>query len=182
MPAPPSPREPLSRLLSDVAVSVIIAVVVFGAIQWWIAPTEWSGGLPLGEPPPAFELFDSQHQQKVRSSDLMGRPTILNFWASWCVPCRAEMPALERLSRQAGGQLQVLTITADDPLLVRQFLTEGGYTLPCLMDSDGRVSELYGVTSLPRTVILDSQGAVLRDIVGMIDLSVIAETLGTETR
>lgn len=177
MPAPSPPRSQTpGRLVGDIAVSVLVAVVVFGAIQWWEG-RDAPGPLAVGEPPPSFELVDSRTGERVGLGDLKGRPVILNFWATWCAPCRAEMPELERLALSAGKQLHVVTITADAPNLVRNFLKSGGYTLRCLLDATGVTSERYGVDMLPRTVVLDASGVVAWDMVGPVDLAALRGTL-----
>ena len=166
--------------MADLAVSALVALVVFGAIQWWQGRGV-SGALTIGEPAPAFELLDSRTGKPVRLSELRGRPVVLNFWATWCVPCRAEMPALEHLARSAGTQLHMVTITADDPLLVRRFLDEGGFTLRCLLDATGAVSDLYQVKALPRTVVLDAEGRIAWDVTGQVDIDALRETLKAAT-
>ena len=173
----PSTATSLRHVVGDIALSALVAVVVFGSIQWWQG-RDSSGHLAKGSSPPAFALVDSQTGQSVSLDSLKGRPVVLNFWATWCQPCRAEMPALERLHRSSGKQLHMVTVTADDPVLVKRFLRNGNHTLPCLMDTSGAVSESYQVTSLPRTVVLDSEGKVAWDVVGQVDLSALRDTLG----
>ena len=89
------------------------------------------------------------------------------------------MPAFERLHRSAGKQLHVVTVTADEPVLVQRFLENGGYTLPCLMDTTRLVSERYEVASIPRTIVLDAEGLVAWDVEGEVDMSALRDTLGT---
>lgn len=166
------------HVAADIAMSALVAVVVFGAIQWW-QDKDLSGNLAKGATPPSFELMDGRTGDSVSLESLRGRPVVLNFWATWCAPCRAEMPAFERLHRSAGKQLHVVTVTADEPVLVERFLTNGGYTLPCLMDATGAISERYQVASLPRTIVLDADGLVAWDVVGEVDMSALRDTLGT---
>ena len=92
------------------------------------------------------------------------------------------MPALERLAQAAGDTLHVVTLTTDDPGLVTRFLDTGGYTLRCLMDATGEVSQRYRVSSLPRTVVLDASGKVAWDVVGQVDMRALRDVLSTLTR
>jgi len=168
--------QPPRRLLGDIVVSALVAVVVFGAIQWWQG-RDAAGPLLIGEPAPSFDLPDSRTGEQVALAAFRGRPVVLNFWATWCAPCRAEMPALERLALSAGAQLHVVTISADEPTLVRKFLESGGYTLRCLLDATGIASDRYGVDKLPRTVVLDRDGAVAWDVEGIVDMAALRDAL-----
>lgn len=177
----PAPRSAWIQVAGDVVISALVAITVFGAIQWWQG-RDFSGRLVAGEVAPAFELRDGRTREVVQLSALRGRPVVLNFWATWCRPCRDEMPALERLAQAAGDTLHVVTLTTDDPGLVTRFLDTGGYTLRCLMDATGEVSQRYRVSSLPRTVVLDASGKVAWDVVGQVDMRALRDVLSTLTR
>lgn len=121
------------------------------------------GGKPnLGEPAPEFRLLDVQGQV-VRLDDFRGRPVLLNFWASWCVPCRKEMPDLVDLQAEWGDRAQVVGVnyfeSADD---VAKFAADFSVGFPLPLDRDGRVTGTYKLTGLPETYFLDSEG-VIRD-------------------
>lgn len=104
---------------------------------------------------------------RVTVSGLRGRPAAINFWASWCEPCRHEAPELERLARSLGGQARLVGVDWSDGLAsARSFVREYGWSFPVLRDSSGTVGERYGVVGLPTTFILDSRGRIVRTLQG----------------
>jgi thiol-disulfide isomerase/thioredoxin len=97
----------------------------------------------------------------TRLADLEGRPVVLNFWATWCGPCKEEMPLLEAAYRRANGSLHVLAINYREPDdLASGFRDEIGLTLPVLLDLSGAVGDQYGVRGLPVTYFIDAAGIV----------------------
>lgn len=123
-----------------------------------------------GSVAPDFELPDVNGEM-VRLSDYRGRPVILNFWATWCAPCRLEMPELERAQAEFGADgPAVLTLNQEESAeQVGAFFTEVGLTLPALLDSDGDVGTAYGAFFLPTTVIVGPDGVVAAVHRGLID-------------
>lgn len=125
-----------------------------------------------GDPAPDFELA-TLDGGTARLSDYLGRPVILNFWATWCAPCRVEMPELQRAQDafdEAGdGSPIVLTINEQDSAeKVGEFFDEVGLTLPALLDSEGEVGTTYGAFFLPTTIIIGPDGMVAAVHRGMI--------------
>ncbi len=126
---------------------------------------EWAAlGLrraPPGIRAPDFTLSDVDGRP-LRLTDLRGLPVLLNFWATWCVPCEMEMGAIDRLQRRVGtADLVVLTVNFKEPLeRVVTFVRERGLTVRALLDRDGRVSERYRVIALPFTVLVGRDGQV----------------------
>lgn len=116
---------------------------------------------------PDFSLQSIQGDS-VRLSDLRGKVIILNFWASWCPPCRYEMPTLQNLYQQYQHQdvvLLTINVTAQDSLSsLEAFITKYKLTLPILLDKDGKVAHVYQIQSLPTTFIIDSNG-IIQDII-----------------
>jgi thiol-disulfide isomerase/thioredoxin len=116
-------------------------------------------------PAPNFTLED-RDGRRVSLSDLRGRPVLLDFWATWCGPCRRSMPALEQLYRKYRAQgLQVVGINIEGRGKQQlDYLTAGGYTFAVLFSSgnwESPVARSYGVSSIPRSYLIDSQGNIL---------------------
>lgn len=106
----------------------------------------------------------------IQLSDLRGQPVVVNLWASWCSPCKAEMPALQRVYQdtRAGG-LQVLAVnmsSQDSIRAVQDFVAENGLQFPVPLDERGEVARLYQMRALPSTYFIDSQGIIQQVIFG----------------
>jgi peroxiredoxin len=114
-----------------------------------------------------FELQDLSGK-KVSLSSLKGKVVFLNFWATWCPPCRAEMPSLERLhARLKDKGLVILAVNLqENAKSVRKFMAEHKLTFPVLLDSDGRVGAIYGARSIPTTYVVGRNGNVLAGTMG----------------
>lgn len=109
-------------------------------------------------------------------SALQGTPVILNFWATWCGPCCAEMPAFEQLQAEYGSNLVVLAIDCGEDLAsVSNFANSNGYTFRIGLDQDGTIGNLYPTTGIPYTVIIDSYGVIRHISVGASDASTMYE-------
>jgi peroxiredoxin len=99
---------------------------------------------------------------KFRLSGHRGRPVFINFWATWCPPCREEMPAMERLWRhQKDNGLVMVAVSLDaDPAVVKPFIAEHGFTFPVALDPRLEVANVYGVRALPSSFLVDARGAL----------------------
>ena len=116
-------------------------------------------GVAAGKKLPEFALTSLEGASvKVGSSP---KVTIINFWATWCPPCREEMPELEKFSRLHGDQVDLYTINLQEPpAKVTAFLNQNQYTLKVLLDSDGQVAKIFRVNSIPTTIVADSKGII----------------------
>jgi len=123
-------------------------------------------------PAPSFvlpALESDSGQQTVRLSDYRGKLVLLNFWASFCTPCRREMPALESLWLRYRDQgLVVLALSADRDNLQRvtEFINEGSYSFPVLLDTEGEVRKTYEVRALPTSYLIGRDGRFVGRIIG----------------
>lgn len=116
-----------------------------------------------GDPLPEMTAVDL-HGDEVRLADYRGRAVLLNLWATWCPPCRAEMPYLQELQERFGDQgLSVVGISVDDVGARRQldeFLAESGVAYDILLDPGMESMDLLGVFGLPATLLVDAEGVV----------------------
>lgn len=107
--------------------------------------------------------------EKVRLSDSRGKLTILNFWASWCGPCKDEAPHLQTFYEENKDSIQLLAInvTAKDKLEnAKQFVDNYNLTFPILLDETGDISTTYGAFTIPTTVFLNEDGEIVHEIAG----------------
>ena len=134
-----------------IVASVVFAVVA-GTASSSIAPST---------PAPDFSLH-AMSGPNMRLQDQRGRVVMVNFWATWCAPCRQEMPQLNRLYqkyRSAGFVLLGVNVD-DDPSKAAEVATKLGVTFPVLLDPEKNVSKLYDLSTMPSTVIIDRDGKV----------------------
>jgi thiol-disulfide isomerase/thioredoxin len=107
-----------------------------------------------------------------------GRPVVLNFWASWCGPCRMEMPDFERVSLKYAGQAAILGINQGEAAkTVSDFGLSTGVTYPLLVDEDSDVNRSYNVSNLPTTIFVDGDGVVREVFVGTMNAAVLENKL-----
>jgi len=205
------PGDPSSRLLRLARWLSFLAAVGLGAALGWrlfLAPGEEQAGptpaipdlqalvqatgspaaalgssVRVGSAAPDFTLF-SLAGPPVSLHEQQGKVVLINFWATWCAPCREEMPALqaayENLADRGLVVLGVNWTQVDNLADVETFVTELGLTFPILLDSDGTVSEdLYQVLGLPTSVLVGRDGTIRAVRIGILDLQELEGTLQT---
>jgi len=157
----------LLAVLGTAAFSVPAVATEAGALS----PVAQRGVVRPGEAAPNFQLRD-MNGQMVALSDLRGKVVLLNFWATWCGPCRIEMPAMEQLYRTyPRAEFEILAVSTDAQgvAVTRPFQQENQLTFPILHDADFRVGLAYGARTLPMTFMVDRQGIVRQQIFGARD-------------
>jgi len=121
-----------------------------------------------GFPAPDFSLRDLDGRVH-RLSDYRGKVVFLNLWATWCPPCREEMPSMEHLHQRLRGQDFVMLAVSEDEAgvtAVQPFAREMGLTFPILLDARGTLPARYGVTGFPETFLIDRSGRVVHHVIG----------------
>ncbi len=121
----------------------------------------------VGKPAPDFTLVDNKGKTWTLS-ELRGQVVFINFWATWCPPCRKEMPSMQRLHTiLPENKFTMLAILNNDNLiLANSFATKLGITIPILDDQNNQVGRDYGLTGVPETFIVDKQGILREKFIG----------------
>lgn len=131
----------------------------------------------IGTAAPDFTVQDQEN--KISLSQFRGQVVVLNFWATWCPPCRKEMPDLEALYKQFEPQgLVILGISDDDPEKVREFVQKQGTAYPVLLDPGSKVNELLHIQGIPKTFVYDREGKIVAQSIDMRTRGQFLEMLG----
>jgi len=190
----PAPSAPLSRRKQAIFVAMIAAAVLLALLAWYLGRQQnlnlatdmqfIEGAFPVaslfgidnrglqpdaGHPAPNFVIHQPEGGN-LTLADYRGRPVILNFWASWCGPCRLEMPDLVQLHETYRRQdLVIIEINVAEPhTAVAAFVAEFGMTMPVVIDPRGEIQDAYKTNSLPATFFIDRNGVIQLRWIGLI--------------
>jgi peroxiredoxin len=141
-------------------------------------PTPVPDRVAEGAAAPDFTAETASGEQ-VALSDYAGQPVILNFWATWCAPCRVEMPALQAASERYADQgVVLLAVNASESRdQVADYMDELGLTFPAVLDPQGEIIDLYEVRVFPTTIWIDAEGVVRAEHYGALDDALIDDYL-----
>lgn len=148
-------------------IALLVGVALVGAFALWQFQLPEEGPF-AGNRLPDFSLMNQEGTLTTRA-DLAGRPLLINFWATWCEPCREEMPVIEALYRESAGAFEVVAVT-DEPLTMAQrFFDELELTLPLFIDVDRSVHETFLVHYMPTSFFVNPNGVIESIWIGQID-------------
>ena len=149
------------------------AGVIYGSLSGKFAPDEPVSGAhstPSAKTTADFTVTDTSGNE-VKLSDNFGKPIVVNFWATWCPPCRNELPDFNALAAEYGDRVVFLMVNCTDQessvATVDKFMADEGYTFPLYYDSRGNASRTYGVTGIPTTLFIAADGSLADTQVGM---------------
>jgi cytochrome c biogenesis protein CcmG/thiol:disulfide interchange protein DsbE len=159
-----------------------LAILVVGGAWVWISrvpevarATDRGPQPAIGYPAPDFTLT-TLDGQTITLTELRGTPVVLNFWATWCDPCRREMPALQATAEQFAGQALILGIDqGEGEQVVAPFVEQYGITFPILLDQDFTVGNLYNIRGMPTTFFIDGGGTIRHVWAGEMNRITLAE-------
>ncbi|NNU90044.1 TlpA disulfide reductase family protein [Anoxybacillus sp. CHMUD] len=140
-------------------------------------------GIDVGEIAPDFELMTLKGK-KMKLSQFRGKKVVLNFWASWCPPCRAEMPEMQRFYEQYGQHVAIVAVNLTNKeknhQAVETFINEKGVSFDIMLDEQGTVSKTYEVITIPTSYIIDEQGVIRSKHVGPLSYDMMKRTVLSE--
>lgn len=154
----------------------VLAFRFFGseqeAVETTIATTQATQPPAQENMAPDFTMEDAQGKS-VKLSDFRGKPVVLNFWATWCGPCKAEMPELEKAYQEYGDRVQFVMVDLVDGWTETKeaglaHITESGYTFPVFFDVDAGGAAAYRISAIPLTCFIDAQGVLVSSVNQMI--------------
>ena len=156
-----------SRLkLGAQALAVALVLGLFALLIWKVAQGSHKEAAP-GKPAPEFTLSRIGGPGDLQLSSLRGKAVVLNFWASWCSPCKREAPALQAVSKTWGKRVVVLGVDVNDfQGDARGFMRKYGLTYPVVHDNKNVTTPKYGLTGLPETFFLDRRGRIVEHVPG----------------
>lgn len=165
----------------------LILVVLMVGVGWiWVnrvplEDTSAAGSLPpapaIGHPAPEITLANTDGQT-FKMSDLRGTPVVLNFWATWCAPCRAELPELQGASERLADQVAIIAVNQGEaPADVLAFAQQLGLTFQIPLDTQTAASRAYLVRSLPTTFFVDRSGVIRRMQIGPLTEATLSQQL-----
>lgn len=130
---------------------------------------------------PDFVVYDKDGN-KVGLSDYLGKPVVLNFWASWCGPCASEMPDFEEAYKERGDEIQFLMVNLTDGYQetmesATEYIQEQGFTFPVFYDTESNAANTYATYSIPMTFFIDSEGYMVARATGALDSATLKKGL-----
>jgi peroxiredoxin len=170
----------VKKVIAAVVLIALLGVAIVQAMDKKAEPENVSqeaanmGGLKVGAKAPDFEL-KTLAGDTVKLSDLKGKKVMLNFWATWCPPCKAEMPAMEEFHKEAGEDIVILAVNIDPHLDVKAFVDENKITFPIPLDEEDTVNETYQVLSIPTTYFIDTKGNIGNNYIGAMNLDAMKQ-------
>ncbi len=184
----PRPSEAAPSKVLIGLISAVILGIAFGVV--WLQSSKYEP-LTVGKAAPDFELPDL-NDEAVRLSDFRGKVVFLNFWATWCKPCKEEMPSMEVLHKSLGKDGLVVVAVSIDRVTTKQdippFAKSLNLTFPILVDSWGQTDKRYKLMGVPETYIIDRAGILREKVIGPRDwtllenLQVVTELLDVTPR
>jgi peroxiredoxin len=128
--------------------------------------------IEVGSTAPDFDAVQLPTGRPVNIDDYRGKVVLLNIWATWCPPCKVEMPSMENLSHKLAGtdfRLVAVSVDEDDSSVVNKFVKDMGLTFEILHNRDGSIRRIYQTTGVPESFVIDRDGVIVKKVIGAAD-------------
>jgi cytochrome c biogenesis protein CcmG, thiol:disulfide interchange protein DsbE len=153
-------------------IGIVVAALALGAAAiTWVAP---DSGVEINHTAPNFRAINLGTRDSASLEDYRGSVTLVNIWATWCLPCRDEMPSMQKLYDSLGARgfkIAAISIDEGSPEDVVAFAETFGLTFDILHDRSGQVERLYQTTGVPESFLLDRRGILVKRVIGAHDWS-----------
>jgi peroxiredoxin len=149
-----------------------IVVVLAGALVLVLKLSPQIFPVEVGSSAPAFTATDLKTGESATLADYTGQVVLLNVWATWCEPCKIEMPSMEQMEKELGPKgLKIVAVSIDEggPEAVRQFARDYGLTFRILHDPSGHIQRIYQTTGVPESFVINRQGKIVKKVIGATD-------------
>ena len=167
-------------LTAGIILLFVVALIAYGGLGKMYSPQVTGTKTPVKtelDKAPDFTVTDITGAEKTLSS-MKGKAVVINFWASWCPPCKGELPDFERLYREMNGEIEFMIVDMTDGVQEtvekgKAHIDENGYTFPVYYDTNMSAAMGYNVTSIPQTYFVDKEGNIAGKINGMTDYETV---------
>jgi cytochrome c biogenesis protein CcmG, thiol:disulfide interchange protein DsbE len=157
--------------------ALALVLGLLGLLVWKIASDE-APVAQVGKPVPSFDLPTLSGDERVAVADHVGKPMVINFWATWCVPCRSEAPLLERAAKHYDDRVVFIGVDVRDFIGdAKDFVAEHDLTYLIAYDGPAKLWEPWGITGLPETFFVDRDGTIVAHKIGEIDQAELDEAI-----
>lgn len=172
----------LSTVARSIALTALLLALIGTYAERWELDARPSGSMSraesgfvrVGDTAPAFQTVDLAGTA-TSLQEYRGRVVVLNFWATWCPPCRVEMPELDAYQAEMGDRVTILGIDMGEPPgAILPFVHQYGLRFPILLDETGTIAASYGITGLPTSLIVDRSGIVRERVTGAMTRDTLA--------
>lgn len=153
-------------LISGVVMTAVFGVALAVKLRPQLSLIE------VGSDAPDFNAVELPSGRPTSIENYRGKVVLLNIWATWCPPCKVEMPSMERLHRKLAGtdfQLVAVSVDEQDSSVVNKFVADMGLTFQVLHNQDGTIRQIYQTTGVPESFVIDRDGVIVKKVIGAAD-------------
>lgn len=173
----------MKKFVALAVIALLVSMSAYTFFQRAEPLAEQATAVPLSERAVPNEALTTLHHEQAQLHDYIGKPTVLVFWATWCIPCNEELPEIQAFYEQFHDSVNVLAINATHTEAsveaVQQHVQQKQWTFPIFIDETKQVSQTFGAFTVPTTVILTADGEIAHEVYGPVDGAYIESIIAT---